>query len=133
MFVYATAPLFLDRVRHQTWGYEHLMPGMSSTPPSDTGVVCDWPSESHAAADASAMPACRTAECDGHGAFDVLPWTHAQFASSLSLSSSGGGGAAAHFTNIGFYNWTAPNNPDLPYTYDNFAWHHCAEQGYEFF
>jgi hypothetical protein len=73
---------------------------------------------------ADGMPVCSPGICPGHNADDVLPFGN--FTLPKSAPKSGG------FTNLEFYAFTAPHNPDLPYVYDNFAWEHCERAGYSF-
>jgi hypothetical protein len=36
------------------------------------------------------------------------------------------------YTNRDFYNFIHPWNDQLPYAYDDYAFHYCAEEGYDF-
>ncbi|KAH8070600.1 hypothetical protein JL721_5000 [Aureococcus anophagefferens] len=104
----------------QDWRYEHNMAGGTTfiTPPSDTGLVCDW-----SAVDADdAMPVCVRGTCPGHGVDDDLPFGNF----------TGAAGEPDPYTNLDFYEFSAPENDALPYMYDNFAYEHCAALGYDF-
>ena len=104
----------------QDWRYEHNMAGGTTfiTPPSDTGVVCDWSGVD----DANPMPVCVEGTCPGHGVDDDLPFGNF----------TGADDEPDPYTNIDFYEFSAPDNDALPYLYDNFAYEHCAALGYDF-
>merc|ERR1719359_2819845 len=59
--------------------------------------------------------------CPGHKEYDVLP-----------MGDFLGNGDT--YTNIEWYNFTRPWNPELPYVYDTYSsWPACAEQNIHFF
>ena len=73
------------------------------------------------------MPRCYEGICAGHNADDLLPFGNFSLPQRARPKRPGGG-----FSNLEFYEFTAPHNPDLPYVYDNFAWEHCERAGYTF-
>ena len=89
----------------ETWGYTH------SGADSDLGMVCDW---TDVKSDTD-MPSCVKGTCDGHHSKDVLPFDLSAVSAALSKST----------TNIEFYDFLSPTNPDLPYVYDSFKYEHC--------
>jgi len=96
---------------NETWGYRH------SDVMSDTHVVCDWDGLT-----GTEMPDCvKGVTCSGHKSDDLLPM--GDFL-----------GSGETYTNMEFYEFSAPWNDDLPYTYDTFFdWPACSEQGIDFF
>jgi len=95
---------------NNTWGYVH------SDTPSDTQVVCDWGNIN----ENTGLPVCEEGVCPGHNEFDYIPF--GDFLDDDPLI----------YTNNEMYKFLGPENNELPYTYDNFAWSHCDAELYSF-
>jgi len=111
---------------NETWGYRHgaIM--------SDTHTVCDWSNvgtkqgdddmgENDGKLDLN-LPTCYSdVTCPGHKADDLLP-----MGDFLDEGDT--------YTNVEWYNFTAPWHNDLPYVYDSYtSWPGCSEQDIYFF
>ncbi|CAB1119543.1 unnamed protein product [Ectocarpus sp. CCAP 1310/34] len=92
----------------ETWGYSH------GHVVGETGVVCDW---SGVGDDFLDMPSCVRGICGGHGVDDMLPFE-------IKVK-----GETVKMTNLEWYQFIYPDNDDLPYMYNEFAWDHCAANG----
>ncbi|CAM9236405.1 unnamed protein product [Ectocarpus sp. 4 AP-2014] len=92
-----------------TWGY------LDGNMFGETRVVCDW---SGARDGPLAMPTCVEGNCTGHKANEVLPFE-------IKLQ-----GETVTMTNLEWYQFIYPDNDNLPYMYNEFAWNHCAAGGY---
>ncbi|CAM9678592.1 unnamed protein product [Ectocarpus sp. 12 AP-2014] len=92
----------------ETWGYFH------GHVVGETGVVCDW---SGVGDDFLDMPSCARGICGGHGVHDTLPFD-------IKVK-----GETVKMTNLEWYQFIYPENDDLPYMYNEFAWDHCAVNG----
>ncbi|CAM9513044.1 unnamed protein product [Ectocarpus sp. 12 AP-2014] len=92
----------------ETWGYSH------GHVVGETGVVCDW---SGVGDDFLDMPSCARGICGGHGVHDTLPFD-------IKVK-----GETVKMTNLEWYKFIYPDNDDLPYMYNEFAWDHCAANG----
>lgn len=92
------------------WGYQH------DTTASDTMHRCDWDGVA-----GMELPNCYKDTCPGHRADDILP-----MGNFLDKNES--------YTNQGFFDFTSPQNSDLPYIYDNFDyWPACSDQNVTWF
>eukprot|EP00904_Undaria_pinnatifida_P008379 jgi/Undpi1/4671/HiC_scaffold_18.g08025.m1 len=89
----------------ETWGYDH------GNVIGETGSVCDWSAVKDNSLD---MPTCVTGVCGGHGADDMLPF-------GIKVD-----GKIIKMTNVEWLDFIYPDNEDLPYMYNEFAWDHCA-------
>ena len=111
---------------NETWGYRHgaIM--------SDTHTVCDWSSVADKSGDddmgygdgklGMELPTCISGvTCPGHKADDLLP-----MGDFLDKGET--------YTNVEWYNFTAPWNDELPYVYDSYTnWPGCSAQNINFF
>merc|ERR1711998_669567 len=88
----------------EKWGYE------SVSTASNTHIVCDW---SEVNQSSMQLPTCTRESCEGHRANDLLPWDF----------------EGRSFTNIEFYELTAPHNvANMPYAYDSLShWAGCTD------
>lgn len=87
------------------WGYQH------DRTASDTEHRCDWDGVT-----GMEMPNCYSGTCPGHKADDLLP-----MGNFLDQNET--------YSNQDFFDFTSPQNSDLPYIYDNFdSWPACTEQ-----
>lgn len=94
-----------------TWGYSHDV-----ATPSDTGEVCYWDNlPTDAGLD---LPSCVTLTCPGHRYNDTIPFE--DFI-----------GGDDSYTNEQFWKLMQPTSNTLPYTYANFEYPWCADQGYD--
>merc|ERR1712118_23260 len=89
------------------WGYE------DGAAPSDIGVICDW---SDVDGDVNVLPNCVKGTCEGHRAYDVLPWDFSDLSPGMDAP-----------TNMELYNFVGPISANLPYVYDDFHWGHCKD------
>ena len=95
---------------NNSWGYEHV-----GTLASDTNVVCDW-----SEVEGLHLPMCKSGTCPGHKSDDILPM-------------GGFVNGTETYTNLEFYEFTAPHNTELPYVYDSFTkWEGCDAQNISF-
>ncbi|CAM9656056.1 unnamed protein product [Scytosiphon promiscuus] len=92
----------------ETWDYSH------GWVVGETGVTCDWDNVQEGSLD---MPTCTSGICGGHNEDDLLPFK-------VKLK-----GETVQMTNREWYNFIYPDNDDLPYMYNEFAWDHCAADG----
>ena len=71
---------------------------------------------------------CFNCYCLGHAAEDPVP-----FEVNLAQPGYGKGYRGVNsYTNQELYDLASPEYTHLPYIYDNFAWEHCAHEGYDF-
>mmetsp|Transcript_10107 Transcript_10107/g.13167 ORF Transcript_10107/g.13167 Transcript_10107/m.13167 type:complete len:693 (-) Transcript_10107:695-2773(-) len=95
----------------ETWKY----PSEKSSP-TNTGFVCDWTHVS-----GPELPTCiKHTACYGHGQDDMIDFTDfVHF-------------TKEKYTNLEYYRFASPENPTLPYVYDNFDFDHCERNGVSF-
>lgn len=93
----------------ETWGYDH------GNVIGETGTVCDW---TDVKPDSLDMPTCVLGICGGHAADDLLPFK-------IKVN-----GEIVEMTNLEWLDFLYPDNEDLPYMYNEFAWEHCTSTGY---